>query len=149
MIIIYKIKIEDVIYNAFNRESESLKWAALFSLGNMAIGNMNKYVPILLLMIKNHKDRQYLLLNSLKEIITLHSMNINLEKKLKPFSNTLNTVVPLLLTYALFQDEGVRSMVAECLGKFAVIDNKIFEQIDQKYTTRSTMVAAVKCKLDI
>eukprot|EP00484_Ammonia_sp_Unknown_P008564 CAMPEP_0197075724 /NCGR_PEP_ID=MMETSP1384-20130603/211754_1 /TAXON_ID=29189 /ORGANISM="Ammonia sp." /LENGTH=1301 /DNA_ID=CAMNT_0042514573 /DNA_START=883 /DNA_END=4788 /DNA_ORIENTATION=- len=142
--------LENKIFNAFTCESESVKWAASFALGNIAIGNMDKYVPSLIDMINKHADRQYLLLNSLKEIITHYSSTQALAKLLLPFSET---ITPLLMTNASSNDEGVRAMIAECLGKFAVIDNKIFMEIEKLLSnkdvnTRATMATAIKYSLN-
>jgi len=141
--------IEGKIFSAFNRESEAVKWAASYALGNMAVGNMKLYVPILLTMIKENPERQYLLLNSLKEIITVHSNNEQRMEILKPYGVS---IIPLLMANANSNDDGVRSMVAECLGKFAVIDTTIFEEIekllkDERFAIRATMAAAIKFSL--
>ena len=142
--------LENRIFETFNCESESVKWAASYALGNIAIGNMNKYVPALISMINKHSDRQYLLLNSLKEIISHYSSTSELSSLLLPFSST---ITPLLLTNASSSDEGVRSMIAECLGKFAVIDTKIFSEIEKlllsnDINTRATMATSVKFGLN-
>lgn len=142
--------LEGKIFNTFNCESESVKWAASFALGNIAVGNMKKYVPSLIEMINKYTDRQYLLLNSLKEIITHYSSTQDLAKLLLPFSST---ITPLLLQNAASNDEGVRAMIAECLGKFAVIDAKIFSEIEKLLAakdanTRATMATAIKYGLN-
>jgi len=142
--------LEGKIFEAFNCESEPVKWAASFALGNISIGNMEKYVPSLIEMINKHSDRQYLLLNSLKEIITHYSTTKDLAALLLPFSKT---ITPLLLNNASSGDEGVRAMIAECLGKFAVIDEKIFSEIEKllvakDVNTRATMATAIKYGLN-
>merc|ERR1719245_2637513 len=111
---------------------------------------MKKYVPSLITMINKHSDRQYLLLNSLKEIITHYSSTKERSNKLLPFSST---ITPLLLTNASSNDEGVRAMIAECLGKFAVIDSKIFSEIEKllaakDVNTRATMATSIKYGLN-
>jgi len=138
--------LETKIFSAINHDSEAVKWAASFALGNIAVGNMQKFVPSLMQMIEKHNERQYLLLNSLKEIITHYSASSDLNKLLLPFSGT---ITPLLLKNAASEDEGVRAMIAECLGKFAVIDVKIFEQInslltDKNVNVRATMATSIK-----
>jgi len=142
--------LEGKVFAAFSCESESVKWAASFALGNIAVGNMQKYVPSLIAMINAHSDRQYLLLNSLKEIITHYSSTQQLAKLLLPFSKS---ITPLLLKHGSSNDEGVRAMIAECLGKFAVIDAKIFEEIEKLLSskdvnTRATMATSIKYGLN-
>jgi len=138
--------LEGKIFAAFSVDSESVKYAASYALGNIAVGNMKKYVPALMQMIKSYQDRQYLLLNSLKEIITYYSSNSKLSALLLPFSSN---ITPLLLSNSASNDEGVRSMIAECLGKFALIDNKIFDEIEKLLdakdsNTRETMCQSIK-----
>eukprot|EP01083_Nonionella_stella_P314611 1134172_1 len=116
----------------------------------IAVGNMDKYVPSLIEMINAHPDRQYLLLNSLKEIITHYGSTKDSAKLLLPFSST---IAPLLLTNASSNDEGVRAMIAECLGKFAGIDAAIFKEIEsllaaKDVNTRATMATAIKYGLN-
>ena len=114
--------IENKIYRGFGSDkSESVKWAASYALGNIAVGNMNKYVKVLLKLINDNPDRQYLLLNSLKEIIS------EAQNEMKPYTES---VVPLLLDNANSNDDGIRSMVAECLGKFAFIEPSIYQKIE-------------------
>jgi len=142
--------LEKRIFATFNCESESVKWAASFALGNIAVGNMEKYVPSLIEMIQQHSDRTYLLLNSLKEIITHYSTTQALAKLLLPFSST---ITPLLIANASSKDEGVRAMIAECLGKFAVIDAAIFKEIESllandDVNTRATMATSIKYSLN-
>jgi len=134
-------------------DSESVKYSASYALGNIAIGNMKKYVPSLMEMINNNSDRQYLLLNSLKEIITYYSVSAQKSKELLPFTDN---ITPLLLSNSSSTDEGVRSMIAECLGKFAVIDNKtVFGEIEKlldcaDVNTRETMCQSIKyCLVNI
>lgn len=143
-------QLEAKVFAAFSCESESVKWAASFALGNIAVGNMDKYVPSLIAMINAHADRQYLLLNSLKEIITHYSSTRELATLLLPFSTS---ITPLLLKHGSSNDEGVRAMIAECLGKFAVIDVAIFGEIEKLLSsadvnTRATMATSIKYGLN-
>jgi cullin-associated NEDD8-dissociated protein 1 len=143
-------KIDERIQGGLSHESESVKWAASFALGNVAVGNLAKFVPVLLGMIGDSKGRQYLLLNSLKEVIDYHSATEELRAALLPFSSTIS---PLLFGNAKDKDEGTRGMVAECLGRFAIIDASVYDIIQKELENkdvniRSTMAASLKYALN-
>lgn len=90
-----------------------VKSAASYALGSIAVGNLPEYLPFVLQEITSSK-RQYLLLHSLKEIISSASVS-----GLKPY---VELVWSLLLKHSECQEEGTRNVVAECLGKLTLID---------------------------
>lgn len=90
-----------------------MKSAASYALGSIAVGNLPEYLPFVLQEITASK-RQYLLLHSLKEIISSASV-----AGLKPY---VELVWSLLLKHSECQEEGTRNVVAECLGKLTLID---------------------------
>jgi len=137
------------VFGGFKSPDEAVKWAASFALGRMASGNLNTFLPIVLELIETNQDKAYLLLNSLREIITAHSEDEKSEELMK----YVQDVVPLLIKSAESEDEGVRTMVAECIGKFAYIDPEILVKIrdlmdTENYIKRATMVAALKFALN-
>lgn len=93
--------------------SPQVKSAASYALGSIAVGNLPEYLPFVLQEITASK-RQYLLLHSLKEIISSASVG-----GLKPY---VELVWTLLLKHSECQEEGTRNVVAECLGKLTLID---------------------------
>lgn len=90
-----------------------VKSAASYALGSIAVGNLPEYLPFVLQEITASK-RQYLLLHSLKEIISSACV-----RGLKPY---VELVWALLLKHSECQEEGTRNVVAECLGKLTLID---------------------------
>jgi len=82
---------------------------------------MKRFLPILLELINKHEDRRYLLLSSLKEIVQQHSTT---NSSIELFKVHVNTVSPILLKNSEAKDEGIRGMVAACLGRLLVIDSK-------------------------
>lgn len=90
-----------------------MKSAASYALGSIAVGNLPEYLPFVLQEITASK-RQYLLLHSLKEIISSACV-----RGLKPY---VELVWALLLKHSECQEEGTRNVVAECLGKLTLID---------------------------
>lgn len=60
--------LKHIILNSFSSHSEEVKSAASYTLGNIAVGNLPKYLPFILKEIEAQPKRQYLLLHSLKEV---------------------------------------------------------------------------------
>ena len=97
---------------------ESLKSEAAVALGNLTVGCMDEYLPMLVesLLTRTSERQQYLLLTALLQIIESGEANassiIAQEQK----------ILPVLERNCENEEEGVRNMVAECLGKLGVID---------------------------
>ncbi|KAI9310911.1 armadillo-type protein [Dichotomocladium elegans] len=106
--------IQEHILSLFATQSEEVKFAAAFALGNISVGNIEKYLPLIVSQIKEQPKRRYLLLHSLKEIITRSDKNT----KLRSASDEIWTL--LLESSDSEQEEGTRSVVAECLGKLTL-----------------------------
>lgn len=60
--------IENIVIESFQSPFEEIKSAASYALGNIAVGNLFKYLPFILDQIDNQQKKQYLLLHSLKEV---------------------------------------------------------------------------------
>eukprot|EP01027_Heterolobosea_sp_BB2_P027092 GEZU01042303.1.p1 GENE.GEZU01042303.1~~GEZU01042303.1.p1 ORF type:complete len:1246 (-),score=572.27 GEZU01042303.1:103-3840(-) len=129
----------------FESGSEEIKSAASFALGNVSVGNLGSYLPFILNEIRTNPKRKYLLLHSLKEIIIRSDA-----EAMKPF---IADVLPLLFEYAENEEEGVRNVVAECLGKTALVDPavvlpKLKEALEAGAASsefkRSTVITAMK-----
>uniref|UniRef100_A0A7N6AH07 TATA-binding protein interacting (TIP20) domain-containing protein n=1 Tax=Anabas testudineus TaxID=64144 RepID=A0A7N6AH07_ANATE len=133
--------LKTVILDAFSSSSEEVKSAASYALGSIAVGNLPEYLPFVLQEISSSK-RQYLLLHSLKEIISSASVS-----GLKPY---VESVWSLLLKHCECQEEGTRNVVAECLGKLTLIDPETLLPRLKGYLlsgssyARSSVVTAVK-----
>ena len=127
---------------------EEVKSAASYALGYLSLGNLQKYIPFILNEIDTNSKRQYLLFNSLKEIISYQSMNgqQGLEA-LKPY---INDIWNTLIKHCECNEEGTRNVVAECLGKLTLLDPqslmpKLEGYLDcQSSLARSTVVTAIK-----
>jgi len=121
--------------------SEELKNAASYALGNVSVGNLKEFLPLIIAGIRENKKTKYLLIHSLKEIITEAD-----EDKLKPF---INDTVPLLFENCDNEEEGVRNVVAECLGKLAMVDYdnvmpKLKSLLKDSEVKKATVISAVK-----
>ncbi|KAF9684918.1 hypothetical protein SADUNF_Sadunf03G0000300 [Salix dunnii] len=137
--------IETTIIESFQSPFEEIKSAASYALGNIAVGNLSKYLPFILDQIDNQQKKQYLLLHSLKEVIVRQSVD-----KAEFQDSSVEKILKLLFNYCESDEEGVRNVVAECLGKIALIEPaKLVPALKVRTTspaafTRATVVIAVK-----
>lgn len=111
--------LKHIILNSFSSHSEEIKSAASYTLGNIAVGNLPEYLPFILKEIEAQPKRQYLLLHSLKEIITCQSAS---PSGVTHLQNFVPSIWMLLYRHCECTEEGTRNVVAECLGKLTLID---------------------------
>lgn len=139
--------LKQVILNAFTPTSEEVKSAASYTLGSIAVGNLQQYVPFVLQEIQNQPKRQYLLLHSLKEIISWQSTSPNGVVQLLQF---VPAIWQQLFLHCECQEEGTRNVVAECLGKLTLIDpSNLLPRLQESLKSdsalmRTTVLTAVK-----
>merc|ERR1712137_1455453 len=115
--------IQELISRSFTAQSEEIKSAAAFSLGNVAIGNLSQFLPFILNEISTHQERQYLLLLSLREVISRLSKSPDRVSELIGLLKEHNSA-DTLFEYCQSSKEGVRNVVAECVGRLAVINSE-------------------------
>ncbi|KAK6945544.1 TATA-binding protein interacting (TIP20) [Dillenia turbinata] len=137
--------IETIVIESFQSPFEEIKSAASYALGNIAVGNLSKYLPFILDQIDNQLKKQYLLLHSLKEVIVRQSVD-----KAEFQDSSVEKILKLLFNHCESEEEGVRNVVAECLGKIALIEPaKLVPALKVRTSspsafTRATVVIAVK-----
>ncbi|KAL8527650.1 hypothetical protein ACS0TY_005482 [Phlomoides rotata] len=167
--------IENIVIESFQSPFEEIKSAASYALGNIAVGNLPKYLPFILDKIDNQQKKQYLLLHSLKEVLSFSSFErellVNIFQNLTLHDETrtclqvivrqsvekaefddssVEKITKLLFNQCESEEEGVRNVVAECLGKIALIEpGKLVPALKVRTTnlaafTRATVVIAVK-----
>ncbi|NXF66238.1 CAND1 protein, partial [Ciccaba nigrolineata] len=107
-------ELKTVILEAFTSPSEEVKSAASYALGNVSVGNLKEYLPFMLKEIGSQPKRQYLLLHSLKEVISSSPAD-----GLKPY---VEDIWALLFKHCECTEEGTRNVVAECLGKLTLVN---------------------------
>ncbi|XP_051551016.1 cullin-associated NEDD8-dissociated protein 1-like [Myxocyprinus asiaticus] len=135
-------ELKGVILEAFGSPNEEVKSAASFALGNICVGNLGEYLPFMLKEISSQPKRQYLLLHSLKEMISALSA-----ESLKPH---VENIWALLFKHCECVEEGTRNIVAECLGKLTLVNpSELLPRLKKQLSTgsplsRSTVVTAVK-----
>jgi cullin-associated NEDD8-dissociated protein 1 len=134
------------ILSAFDSPNEEIRQAASFALGNVAVGALKTYLPRILEEINNPKIK-YLLLHSLREIIVRQSNSAEGIENLRHFQKD---ILPILFANCENEEEGTRNVVAECLGKLAIVSPKeIVSELSARVTstspfTRSTIITALK-----
>ena len=139
--------LKNVILNSFSSQSEEVKTAASYALGNIAVGNLPEYLPFILTEIEAQPKRQYLVLHSLKEIITCQSSS---PSGVTHLQNFVPSIWCLLYRHAECTEEGTRNVVAECLGKLTLIDPAtLLPRLQESLKSpsplmRTTTVTAVK-----
>ncbi|CAI9765281.1 unnamed protein product [Fraxinus pennsylvanica] len=137
--------IENIVIESFQSPFEEIKSAASYALGNIAVGNLPKYLPFILDKIDNQQKKQYLLLHSLKEVIVRQSVD-----KTEFDDSSVEKITNLLFNHCESEEEGVRNVVAECLGKIALIEpGKLVPALKERTSsaaafTRATVVIAIK-----
>ncbi|KAL6494456.1 Cullin-associated NEDD8-dissociated protein 1 [Orobanche gracilis] len=137
--------IENIVIESFQSPFEEIKSAASYALGNIAVGSLPKYLPFILDKIDNQQKKQYLLLHSLKEVIVRQSVD-----KADFDDSSVEKITNLLFNHCESEEEGVRNVVAECLGKIAIIEpGKLVSALKERIYypaafTRATVVIAVK-----
>lgn len=139
--------LKTTLLDAFTSQSEEVKSAASFALGSVAIGNLQEYLPFILQEIEAQPKRQYLLLHSLKEVISCQSASPASVETLQPF---VEAIWHMLFNHCECTEEGTRNVVAECLGKLTLIDPpnllpKLKSYLNaESPLARSTVVTAMK-----
>ncbi|KAL3668246.1 hypothetical protein V7S43_006341 [Phytophthora oleae] len=109
--------VKELILKCFNNPGEEVKAAAAYSLGSICVGNMEEYLDTIMVKLELGEN-SYLLLTSLREVISDHAA-----KPHHGFAMYVDRVLPVLQKMSARQEEGVRNMVGECMGKLAVTDS--------------------------
>jgi cullin-associated NEDD8-dissociated protein 1 len=128
---------------------EDVKQSAALALGGSVVGNVGQLLPGVLKELAS-SDKQYLILSAVREVITRSSKTPEAIAALLPFVGTL---LPLLVERCESKEEGTRNVVAECIGKLAMLaPAEIVPQLakllsSDKPATRATIVTALKCAI--
>eukprot|EP00743_Colponemidia_sp_Colp-15_P002918 GILK01003157.1.p1 GENE.GILK01003157.1~~GILK01003157.1.p1 ORF type:complete len:1261 (+),score=324.06 GILK01003157.1:67-3783(+) len=130
--------LRSLVYSLFDSPSEEIKTAASFALGNFAVGNLAASLPFLLNETRTNQKRLYLLLLSLKEVIAQHALRADRATQLKPH---VEQILPMLLEHCRSEEEGVRNLVAECMGRLGVIDpDRVIPMINSQLHAESPLI---------
>jgi len=140
-------QLKPAILAAFNHTSEEVKSAASYALGNIALGSLGEYLPFILNEIETQPRRQYLLLHSLKEVISAQSVS---PSGVQVLSGYVPSIWDQLYRHTECVEEGTRNVVAECLGKLCLMSPEALlpklkaSLSSQSSLMRTTVVTAMK-----
>ncbi|KAI8610491.1 armadillo-type protein [Chytriomyces sp. MP71] len=142
-------QLHNTLLSLFNSPSEEIKHSAAFALGNMALGNLGVYMPVLISASQEGGKRRYLVLVALKEVIARTSSGKAASASpLAPYSKDLWAL--LFQSTEQGKEEGTRTVIAECLGKLSVSNPALYlpELVggvtSPSAAVRSTVVMAIR-----
>ncbi|KAG1681345.1 hypothetical protein FOA52_007393 [Chlamydomonas sp. UWO 241] len=143
-------QVERAITGSLSSESEETKAAASLALGGIVCGNLARFMPVLMGLISGadgSPKQQYLLLQSLGEVIaTIASVG---QEKMDLAEGDRDQVLALLLSSCDGEEE-CRNVVAECLGRLALLHPAtVLAALDEKASAtsphaRAVVVSAIK-----
>eukprot|EP00045_Choanoeca_perplexa_P014712 m.175090 g.175090 ORF g.175090 m.175090 type:complete len:1246 (+) comp16767_c0_seq1:136-3873(+) len=145
-------EIQGPIIHAFKSPNDDVRSAAAIALGNVACGNLQVYVPVIMQLLETNPDHRYLFLQSFKAIISDKTSNATTAQALQPHVEQLWGA---LLHSSESDQEGTRNVVSECLGRLAVVSPSALVTELQKIIVspsvhaRSTAVNAMRFLLNV
>lgn len=132
-------KFLEIYTGYFDSSSEDLKNAAAYALGRAAVGAQEVFLPAIVDSLKdNNQKRQYLLLSALRGFIQSSYQQSGGER----VAASLPVIVPHLENHCADSEEGVRTMVAECLGSLTCMQpGTMLEKLCQLVDDHNKIVA--------
>jgi len=117
-------EIFDLIQKYFSNANEEVRQAASISLGKITIGNPKFFLDkVFTLVTKSEAKQKYLFLNTIREII------LNDSDCLKDY---IKPMQELLIQQSNHEEESIRSIVAESLGRlFAAYPDQLMQTVTQ------------------
>uniref|UniRef100_A0A1I8QDB4 TATA-binding protein interacting (TIP20) domain-containing protein n=1 Tax=Stomoxys calcitrans TaxID=35570 RepID=A0A1I8QDB4_STOCA len=129
------------IIECFSAGSEDVKTAASHALGAISVGNLQTFLPLILNEIEAQPKRQYLLLHSLKEVISSLSISANGLSQLLP---SVPSIWEQLFKHCECPEEGSRNVVAECLGKLVLVKPEdLLPRLQEALKSESPLIRTV------
>mmetsp|Transcript_26833 Transcript_26833/g.56514 ORF Transcript_26833/g.56514 Transcript_26833/m.56514 type:complete len:1376 (+) Transcript_26833:345-4472(+) len=117
-----------IFLQCLDSDNEDTKHVAALALGRASVASMGTFLPGILSSLESSKGKkQYLLLSSLREFI--HCCR---ETGGIALSSNIPLILPHLEKNCRNEEEGVRTMVAECLGSLACIEPKTILPVLEK-----------------
>ena len=139
-------KLKAIYVGFFESPSEDLRNAASHALGNAAVEAPATFLQVIVSKLDEDNTKQkYLLLSALREYIqcSARSSSVSLPDNRASISSHLSVIVPPLAKHGSDEEEGVRTMVSECLGSLAVLDpDTILKMLSEMQEAHSAITAA-------
>jgi cullin-associated NEDD8-dissociated protein 1 len=106
-------RLKTIYLSYFDSSSDDLKQAAAYALGNASVGSQSTFLPAIVDKLDgDNKKMQYLLLSALREFIQCSCR----QKEGCDITASIVTIIAPLERHCSDEEEGVRTMVAECIG---------------------------------
>jgi cullin-associated NEDD8-dissociated protein 1 len=130
--------LQTIYMGYFDSSSEDLKYAAAYALGRATVGAQSAFLPAIVdALEKNNQKKQYLLLSALREFIQCSDS----QKGGDGIASSLPVIMPHLENHCSDAEEGVRTMVAECLGSLIFMQPaSTLEKLSQIVQAHSVIV---------
>ncbi|KAH9949483.1 ARM repeat-containing protein [Amylocystis lapponica] len=128
--------------DCFTAEQEEIRTAAAFATGNIAVGNLHHFLPIIVKMVETDPEKRLLSLHALKEVVT-HCSHGQLE-------NVADVLWVPLFENSENSEETTRNVAAACLGKLTTTHpSRYLPQLhdrirDQDPAARATVLSAIR-----
>ena len=123
-------KVQNIYISSFDSQFEEIKNAAAYGLGRASVGSVSAFLPkILSSLEKNNEMKKYLPLSALRELIYCHRLGFGSD-----IAPIVGQVLPHLKHNFADKEEGVRTMVADCMGSLACLKpNDILPELQGLY----------------
>lgn len=132
-------KLLSIYMGYFESPSEELKNAAAYALGRAAVGAQSIFLPAIVQALEsNNQKKQYLLLSALRAFIQCSYQQSGGEG----VAASLPVIMPHLEHHCSDTEEGVRTMVAECMGSLTCMQPaKMLDKLSQMVDAHSNITA--------
>ncbi|KAI1848562.1 hypothetical protein JX266_005421 [Neoarthrinium moseri] len=135
----------DLFLQQFHEEPDKVSMSAAVALGRAGAGNLPVFLPIILGSVKKAGSQQYLLLQSIREILKQVVRNST------DISSYAGNIWDLLFSASQYEDN--KAICAECIGSMAILSPKtyipklqqLFQSPDPKF--RAVAVQAIRYTL--
>ncbi|KAL6300990.1 TIP120-domain-containing protein [Sparassis latifolia] len=126
----------------FTAEQEEIRTAAAFAAGNMSVGSLHHFLPVIVKIVEHDAEKRLLALHALKEVVT-HCSHSQLE-------NVADMLWVPLFENSDNSEETTRNVAAACLGKLTTTHParylpQLHERIrDENPAARATVLSAIR-----
>lgn len=125
-------KLPNIYLASFDSPFEDIKNSAAYGLGRASVGSVSTFVPKILSALEDNEKMKYLLLSALREMIHCHRLGFG-----NDIAPIVGEIIPHLTSSFSDEEEGVRTMVADCMGSLACLQpDDILPQL-QKIATEN------------
>jgi cullin-associated NEDD8-dissociated protein 1 len=138
-------RLQSIYMGYFESPSEDLKYAAAYALGRASVGAQSVFLPAIVdALAKYDQKKQYLLLSALRGFIQCSYQQSGGDS----IAASLPVIMPHLETHCSDAEEGVRTMVAECLGSLTCMQPALMLQKLQQMVSAHSEIVATKGSVD-